>query len=117
MRSGNLDVWVLDVPVTGAGDQSMGDDLMLHPTFPNPFRSTTSIRFDLAHAQRVSMRVFDTRDRLVRSVSFPREWGAGQHSLTWDGKGDRGGETGMGVFSIRLYAGGISGTSKVTLIR
>src|SRR4030095_17181291 len=52
---------------------------------PNPFNPQTMVRFALAEAGRATVRVFNARGELVKTVAagwFP----AGAHSARWDGE-------------------------------
>lgn len=64
---------------------------------PNPFNPETTIRFTLARAGRATLRVFDARGRLVRTLveAALRE---GAHEARWNGLDDRGGRVTSGVY-------------------
>jgi hypothetical protein len=49
-----------------------------------------AIRFRLSEAARVALHVYDGRDLRVRTVSSDGEDSAGDHTLQWDGRDDRG---------------------------
>jgi hypothetical protein len=40
----------------------------LEPNFPNPFRGATTLRYRVDAAERVRLRIFDSRGALVRQV-------------------------------------------------
>ena len=74
---------------TGASQIAVGDDLprlepRLLPVAPNPFRSRTTVAYELPEAGDVRLRVFDVQGRLVASLqeSF---LSAGRHEATWNG--------------------------------
>jgi hypothetical protein len=74
---------------------------VLHAPYPNPSRATASISFELDHADPVSVRVYDVAGRLVRTL-VRGELPAGPHTVTWDGRDDRGMVTGAGIYYARL---------------
>jgi hypothetical protein len=103
---------------------------ILYQNFPNPFPSRemgldeTRIWFDLAHASRVELAVYDLRGRLVRQLvprrdCPPAELPAGLYgredgtrdgpcqSFSWDGLDDRDREVPPGVYLLRLKADGV----------
>ena len=69
---------------------------------PNPFRTTTDVRFALGRAGRVDLAVYDVLGREVRSVARGLWLGAGVQHLAWDGRRADGGAAGAGVYFVRL---------------
>lgn len=53
-------------PIRPRGPAADGEGLLSN--FPNPFRSTTTLRFRVGEAGRVRVRLFDMRGTLVRTV-------------------------------------------------
>jgi len=109
---------------------------ILYQNFPNPFPNRemgteeTRIWFDLAHASRVELAVFDIRGRLVRQLvprrnCPPAELPAGVYgreggppegpceTFSWDGRDDRDREVPPGVYLLRLKADGIVDVRRV----
>jgi hypothetical protein len=71
---------------------------------PNPFRSATSIRFQMAQPGRASVEVFDASGALVKRM--PLAWRpAGPQVMEWDGNDTRGGRAPAGVYFWRVQAG------------
>ncbi len=75
-------------------------DLTLE-TAPNPFRSTTTVRFTLATAQRVRLRVYDVAGRVVRTLE-QGEAPAGETTMAWDGRDDAGRRASDGLYLVAL---------------
>jgi hypothetical protein len=90
---------------------------LLLPATPNPFNPTTEIRFHLAHASQVELKVYDLRGRLVRSLVDGEEVEAGSHVRIWDGKDSRGRSLASGVYLYRLVAGDLRSTRAMTLLK
>jgi hypothetical protein len=64
---------------------------------PNPFNPETTLRFSLARSGRATLRVFDVRGALVRTlVNGVLEQGA--HEARWNGLDERGGRVPSGVY-------------------
>jgi hypothetical protein len=64
---------------------------------PNPFNPETTLRFSLARSGRATLRVFDARGALVRTlVDGMLEQGA--HEARWNGLDERGGRVPSGVY-------------------
>jgi hypothetical protein len=79
--------------------------------YPNPFNASTRISFDLPHATRVAVQVYDVQGRLVRELAA-RALEAGRHSLVFDGSG-----LSSGVYLYRVISPEWSGTGKMMLLK
>ena len=79
--------------------------------YPNPFNAATRISFDLPHATRVSVQVYDVQGRLVRELAA-RALEAGRHSLVFDGSG-----LSSGVYLYRVVSPEWNGTGKMMLLK
>lgn len=64
----------------------------------------------------VTLRIYDVSGRLVRTlVEGPQE--AGQKTVTWNGRDDRGRNVASGVYFYRLQAPGYRKTLKMILVQ
>jgi hypothetical protein len=90
--------------------------LELSPASPNPFVSTTLIRFGLPRDGHVTLEVFDLLGRRVRRLA-DGERVAGEHAIRWDGRDDDGSRLGAGLYFTRLVWNGEARRSKVVLAR
>jgi len=81
---------------------------------PNPFRSSTSIVYDVpaGHDGSVGVAIFDVAGRLVRRLVQDRVL-AGRHTVEWDGTADGGRRVGSGVYFCRMWTSGFAETRKV----
>jgi hypothetical protein len=68
---------------------------------PNPLRNDTSLSFRLAEPGDVVVAVFDVTGRRVR-VLHEGEMEAGPHSLSWDGRDQKGNQVADGIYFARL---------------
>lgn len=105
-----------------AGTQDPDDamrPLLLSRATPNPFLTSTHIRYAVPHemdGSRVSLRVYDLSGRLVRTLTDGPSMG-GVHDVIWDGTSDAGHTIAGGVFFYRLTAGSERQTGQAILIR
>ncbi len=83
---------------------------------PNPARATTQIVFRLATPGSARLEIFDASGRRIRRL-VDGDLGAGTHEVTWDGRDDRGGPVGAGVYFYRLRSGAYEQSSRVSLMR
>lgn len=97
--------------VAGHEVANIPDTFTLYPAHPNPFNPSTKIRFDLARAGQVLLRIFDLSGREV-AVLVNNRLAAGQHEYTWEAR-----EVPSGVYLFRLEALGFSATRRLTLVK
>jgi hypothetical protein len=94
--------------------QTIPSDYFLADAFPNPFNSTTTIRFGLPVAGEVSLSVWDLSGKKV--VDLLTGWKpvlpAGYYEAVWDA-----GVVPAGVYLVRMHAGTEVVTRKVVLVR
>ena len=78
----------------------------LFENYPNPFNPTTQITFNLDKPQTISLKIFDIRGRLVRTIQsgFME---SGTHTFRWDGSDAQGRRAASGVYLYQLK--GVSG--------
>ena len=89
--------------------------LRLLSSMPNPFRTGTSLRFELPRAGQVDVRIFDTAGRLVRRLggSLP----AGPNALEWNGRDESGNPAPSGVLFWEVETGGVRKAGKMVRVR
>jgi hypothetical protein len=83
---------------------------------PNPFASSTAIRFALAREERVDLGVYDLSGRLVATLQSGR-LAAGDHSIEWNGRDRDGRFASPGVYLYRLAAGTRIESRPMVLVR
>jgi hypothetical protein len=89
---------------------------VLFMNHPNPFNPTTTIRYNVGIAVDVRLSVFDATGRRVRTLVDERQ-AAGEYSVGFDGRDDRGAGLASGVYFYRLQAGGVTQTRKMVLLK
>ena len=90
----------------------------LDNAYPNPFNPTTTIRYSIASAGRVSLKIYNAAGQLVRTlVDSDQAPQVGGFSVTWDGAGNTGGSVASGVYFYRLAAKDFSQTKKMVLLK
>ena len=82
---------------------------------PNPFRGSTAIELSLAHEAHVELGVYDVRGARVRTLGGGT-FGAGVHTLVWDGRNDAGLAAPQGIYFIRMTTGSKSFVRKALLM-
>jgi hypothetical protein len=97
---------------------AVGDDVAaipgprLLPSSPNPFRSSTSLRFYLNAPEPVRLRIVDVQGRLVATLLEER-LDAGGHTVAWTGRDDHGRTMPAGVYLAVLETGSTRSSLRV----
>ena len=89
----------------------------LEQNYPNPFNPGTTIRFHLPSRQRVNLRIYDVKGRVVRALLRDQFHAAGPQEVYWDGRNDTGSLVASGVYFYRLEAGPFARTKQMTLLK
>ncbi|MCP4545823.1 MAG: T9SS type A sorting domain-containing protein [bacterium] len=84
---------------------------------PNPFNPTTEIRCDLPAAGPVTLRIYDTNGRLVRTLLNGDHHALGELRINWNGRGDAGEPLASGVYFYEVEVGEHRTTRKMTLLK
>jgi hypothetical protein len=102
-------------PVTGVPGITPVTLIRMEPSFPNPFRPSTHIPFELAEQLPVQLRVYGVDGRLVATL-IDGERPAGRHVELWDGRDRNGDRAESGVYFLTLHAGGVETRQRVVLV-
>ena len=102
------------VTAGGAAEVQPGTPLitMLHPNYPNPFRGTTTLWFDLATSESVTLEVFDLQGRRVLRPLDAKRMEPGSHRIEL-----RSLPGGPGVYFYRLRAGAYEQARKLVMLK
>ncbi len=84
--------------------------------FPNPFSAATAIRVTLNSPRSITIRVYDCRGSLIRTLVEGRTVQRSL-SLDWDGANERGDRAASGVYFIAISFGGSMRSIKAVLVR
>ncbi|RPH63492.1 MAG: T9SS C-terminal target domain-containing protein [Acidobacteria bacterium] len=83
---------------------------------PNPFNPATTIEYELAHGEHVTISVYNINGELVQTLvnaSLP----AGPHYVEWNGRDQGGTPVASGVYLYRMHAGSFVDTKKLVLLK
>lgn len=90
--------------------------LALDQNYPNPFNPTTTIRFRVAAAEHVTLKVYDLLGREV-AVLVDRFASPGVYSVEWNGRDGAGQSVPSGVYFYRADSESGAASKKMTLLR
>ncbi len=106
-----------DVPSdVSVGMEPMARALSLTRMTPNPLAGRGAIQFRLDEPQVVRIEFFDAEGRRVRDLG-QRQFGAGPHTVAWDGRDDAGRQVGSGVYHYVLRTETARVSRPVSLVR
>ncbi len=83
----------------------------LHPNWPNPFNSSTMIRYDVPQAGKVSLTIFNLLGQRVTTLFDSRQL-AGSYTVSWDAA-----NMPSGVYLCRMDAASFVQTRKLVLVK
>jgi len=75
----------------------------LHQNYPNPFNPRTMIPFSLERDSRVTLAIFDEKDRFIKKL-VDRELTPGMYVATWNGRDQHGTAVCAGIYYYKLRA-------------
>ncbi|HET6463723.1 MAG TPA: FlgD immunoglobulin-like domain containing protein, partial [Candidatus Krumholzibacteria bacterium] len=81
------------------------------------FNPTTTIRYALPTAAKVTLAVYDVNGRLVRMLVRDVKKPAGVFEAEWNGTDSKGSPVASGVYFYRLVAGSEKMTRKAVLLK
>jgi len=84
-----------------ASRQMMPQNFKLYPAYPNPFNSSTVIRFELIKSDRVSLKIYNLMGQEVCSL-YEGIQSAGNHIITWDGTDNANLSVASGIYLCSL---------------
>ncbi len=102
--------------VTAVGGETPRAEFTLGQNYPNPFNPATTINFSVANEGFVSLRIYDTSGRLVKSL-VARHLPAGPQTFAWDGTNRNGRPVASGVYFYELRSGADVATNKMVVLR
>jgi len=92
------------------------ENISLFDNYPNPFNSETIIRYSLASASKVEIKIFDINGRLVKYFPSINQL-PGAYQVVWNGTNNCGLLVGSGVYFLRLECEGRAKAIKTVLLK
>ncbi|KAA3658557.1 MAG: T9SS C-terminal target domain-containing protein, partial [Calditrichaeota bacterium] len=91
--------------------------IALQAVYPNPFNPDTYILFSLSKTEIVSLNIYDTVGRLIRTLVSGKELTPGPYRYYWDGLDNSGQATSSGVYIFRLRSASAMESRKAVLLK
>jgi len=83
---------------------------------PNPFNPVTVVTYAAPHAGHVDLSIYNIAGQLVKTL-VDGDQTPGWHTVTWDGRDDRGRSVASGVYFARMQAESFTGSAKMVLLK
>ncbi len=93
--------------------EEVPEEFRLYPSFPNPFRKSTRISFDIPDESAVRLEIYDVRGRLVKTLVEDRVLPPGRYGFDWRGLDENYRPVATGVYLVRLRVAGKVHRTKV----
>src|SRR4029077_8206379 len=87
----------IQTPATGVEPRTPSRTALLAPA-PNPAARGASLRYELSHAGRVTLAIFDAQGRRVSTPLDGMDQDAGPHAIDWDRRDEAGGLVAAGNY-------------------
>ena len=87
------------------------ESFILHPPNPNPFNSSTVLRFGLPHPAQVNLTIYDICGREIAMLAN-RMYPAGEHCITYNAA-----NLSSGVYLVRFNSGNYQQIEKLLLVK
>ena len=98
-------------PTSDPKDETLPGEYRLGLNYPNPFNPSTMIPFELAQTGQVRIDIYDVTGRLMETI-VNEVMTAGKHTIAFNAK-----DYPSGVYVIRMNAGGVVRSGKLTLVK
>lgn len=115
----NFIAWVHEMV---AGASELPDTDIVPPilpnlrSYPNPFKSLTTLRFSLSKTDRVNIEVFNLRGQRIASLAN-QVFSAGDHTAAWNGLDSAGNAMPSGVYFVRMHNSANTVTLRILLLK
>jgi hypothetical protein len=104
------------LPPTGVSEGKTRDALRIVSAVPNPANRPTTISFSLSHSENVTLRVYSSSGKLVRTL-LDGQATTGLNTVQWNLRNDAGTQVANGMYFYELTDGANSVRAKVSVLR
>ncbi len=88
----------------------------LYNNFPNPFNSTTKIKYEIFNSGNVNILIVDSRGLYIKSL-INEYVIKGNYFVVWDGKDSRGKNIPSGIYFYKMVTGGLLESKKMIYLK
>lgn len=89
----------------------------LSNAYPNPFNSSTTIKFSIPKNEKVRLEIYDIKGKLVNSIIDSEVMQSGVYESTWKGVNNAGENVADGLYFARLTTGSFMKSIKINVMK
>lgn len=89
----------------------------LENAYPNPFFSSTTIKFSVPKDEKIRLEIYDIKGLLVNSLIDSDVMKAGIYEISWNGTNNSGNKVTSGIYFARLTSGSFMKSIKINLTK
>lgn len=95
---------------------SIPEQFRITANYPNPFNPSTTIAFEVPQEAQIKLTVYNTLGQKVKTL-YRGVKSTGRHTVQWDATNDSGNIQPSGIYIVRLEAGTLTQSHKITLMK
>lgn len=99
--AGNPDLMDIGTSIENSGIENVPDKILIYPNYPNPFNSSTTIKYEIERSGYVQLIIYDLSGKAVKTLVDTYQVGR-SYNLKWDGKNEAGEDISSGIYFIIL---------------
>jgi hypothetical protein len=107
---------MLSTNINPGSESTTPEKFILEQNFPNPFNSSTTIKYRLCDRSPITLKIYDTNGQEIKTLVNGVQ-SAGPKSVTWDGTNNNHIVVGTGIYIYRLISGNEIQSKKMLLIK
>ena len=115
-RTGGLQYFEMDEGLYINSPIIIPQQIVLHGNYPNPFNSSTTIKFDLTKDDFVRLIIYDLKGQIVKQL-IHSGFKTGEWKVTWTGTDDSGKMVSAGIYLCVLKSDTYAQTRKMVLLK
>ncbi len=98
------------------GEEAIPTSFALYQNYPNPFNPSTTIKFAVPTPTQVVIDVYDLNGQKIATIMNEGK-AAGYHTVSWNGKNNRGADVTSGIYFYSIRAGSFTEVRKMLLLK
>ncbi|NQT25016.1 T9SS type A sorting domain-containing protein [candidate division KSB1 bacterium] len=115
--SGTHDIILDGVTHVIAPADVLPEHYKLNQNYPNPFNPATTIEYELAKSEKVTIRIYNVLGNEIVTLVNDCAMNAGSHSISWNGADHSGRIVGAGVYIYNILAGSFIESRKMLSLK
>ena len=108
--------WTTGIEEETSKNSDIALTFFLAPNSPNPFYSSTKIKYGLPKSCDVSIKIYNVAGQCIKTLAHSTQ-DAGIYEIEWNGEDNSNRKLPQGVYFLRMVAGDYLATSKIVMVR